>query len=252
MCTSCGCGHPDMLPAVPLRPGGLVHDPGSGLGPVRRIVLEQDILAKNAEFAAVNRHRFAAAGVLALNLVSAPGAGKTTLLARTVTALRDECPLAVLSGDPYTAQDAERIAATGVPVLQINTGKGCHLDAQGVGRALDRLPLPEGGILFIENVGNLVCPVDFDLGEDGMVLVLSVTEGEDKPLKYAPIFAAASVLLLNKVDLLAHVDFDLVRCLNDVRRVHADLPVLQLSARSGAGFATWLNWLRQRCAALRR
>jgi hydrogenase nickel incorporation protein HypB len=209
------------------------------------VTIERDILAKNAEFAVGNRQLFADSGVFVLNLVSSPGSGKTTLLARTVQALREEFPVAVIGGDQQTARDAERIQAAGAPAVQINTGKGCHLDAHGVGHALGDLPLPEGGVLFIENVGNLVCPADFDLGEAHKVVVLSVTEGEDKPLKYANMFAAARLMLLNKTDLLPHVDFDVEQCLDYARRVNPDLQILQLSARTGDGLEAWLHWVRQ-------
>ncbi len=261
MCAICGCGHPETgmhspdhrhnhdHPHAPVHP---VHAHDSG-AEARRITVEQDILAKNAAFAAGNRQRFAQRGVFALNLLSSPGSGKTTLLARTVQALHGEFPVAVIGGDQYTAHDAERIQAAGAPAVQINTGKGCHLDAHGVGHALEQLPLPEGGILFIENVGNLVCPADFDLGEAHKVVVLSVTEGEDKPLKYANLFAAAGLLLLNKMDLLPYVDFDVARCLDYARRVNRDIQILPLSARTGEGLDAWLDWLRQgQRAALRQ
>jgi hydrogenase nickel incorporation protein HypB len=162
-----------------------------------------------------------------------------------VRALAGEFPVAVIGGDQQTAHDAERIRAAGAPAVQINTGKGCHLDAHGVGHALERLPLPESGVLFIENVGNLVCPADFDLGEAGKVVVLSVTEGEDKPLKYPNMFAASRLMLLNKTDLLPHVEFDVARCLDYARRVNPDIEILQLSARTGDGMDAWLDWVRQ-------
>ncbi len=219
----------------------------------RLLRLEQDLLAYNQGFADANRKWFEARGLLALNLVSSPGSGKTSLLARTLEALREEMPLAVIEGDQQTTRDADRLRATGVPAIQINTGKGCHLDAHGVGHALETLALPEGGVLFIENVGNLVCPAGFDLGEAHKVVVLSVTEGEDKPLKYPNMFAAADLLLLNKIDLLPHLDFDVGQCLEYARRINPDLVVLQLSARTGDGVAAWLDWLRvERRAALRR
>jgi hydrogenase nickel incorporation protein HypB len=215
--------------------------------------LEQDLLAHNQRFADANRQWFEARGVLALNLVSSPGSGKTSLLARTLEALRGEMPLAVIEGDQQTSRDADRLRATGAPAIQINTGKGCHLDAHMVGHAFESLTLPEGGVLFIENVGNLVCPAGFDLGEAHKVVVLSVTEGEDKPLKYPNMFAAADLLLLNKIDLLPHLDFDLGQCLEYARRVNPDLAVLRLSARTGEGLADWLDWLRaERRATLRR
>ena len=253
MCATCGCGENDLLihPHVHARGHEHEHEHEHGhlshghIGEGRRLTLEQDILAKNAEFAAGNRRLFAERGVFALNLVSSPGSGKTLLLAGTVRVLLDEFPLAVIGGDQQTANDAERIHAAGAPAVQINTGKGCHLDAHGVGHALEQLPLPEGGVLFIENVGNLVCPADFDLGEACKVVILSVTEGEDKPLKYPNMFAAAGLMLLNKTDLLPHVEFDVARCLDYARRVNPDIRILQLSARTGDGMEAWLDWVRQ-------
>ncbi|HNG50535.1 MAG TPA: hydrogenase nickel incorporation protein HypB [Plasticicumulans sp.] len=210
----------------------------------RLVQLEIDILAKNNDFAARNRRWFAAHGVQALNLVSSPGSGKTTLLCATIRRLAGERALAVIEGDQQTANDAERIRATGAPAVQINTGKGCHLDADMIARALPRLPLDPGTLLFIENVGNLVCPAAFDLGEAAKVAILSVTEGEDKPLKYPDIFAAASLVLLNKSDLLPHLDFDLEYALDCLRRVNPRAPVLSVSAKTGEGLDAWLAWLR--------
>ena len=249
MCATCGCGESDLLIHPHVHARGHEHEHGhlshGHIGEGRRLTLEQDILAKNAEFAAGNRRLFAERGVFALNLVPSPGSGKTLLLAGTVRVLLDEFPVAVIGGDQQTANDAERIHAAGAPVVQINTGKGCHLDAHGVGHALERLPLPESGVLFIENVGNLVCPADFDLGEACKVVILSVTEGEDKPLKYPNMFAAAGLMLLNKTDLLPHVEFDVARCLDYARRVNPDIRILQLSARTGDGMEAWLDWVRQ-------
>ena len=210
----------------------------------RLVQLEIDILAKNNDFAARNRRWFAAHGVQALNLVSSPGSGKTTLLCATIRRLAGERALAVIEGDQQTANDAERIRTTGAPAVQINTGKGCHLDADMIARALPRLPLDPGTLLFIENVGNLVCPAAFDLGEAAKVAILSVTEGEDKPLKYPDIFAAASLVLLNKSDLLPHLDFDLEYALDCLRRVNPRAPVLSVSAKTGEGLDAWLAWLR--------
>ncbi len=251
MCSTCGCGESDLLvhPHDHTHDHPHEHDPGivshGHAGEGRRLAVEQDILARNTEFAAANRRLFAQGGVFVLNLVSSPGSGKTTLLARTVRALAGEFPVAMIGGDQQTAHDAERIRAAGAPAVQINTGKGCHLDAHGVGHALEGLPLPESGVLFIENVGNLVCPADFDLGEAGKVVVLSVTEGEDKPLKYPNMFAASWLMLLNKTDLLPHVEFDVARCLDYARRVNPDIKILQLSARTGDGMDAWLDWVRQ-------
>lgn len=241
MCATCGCGDHD----ASLHPDAHDHSHEHDHSNSRWVSIEQDILARNAEFAAENRRGFVDSGVFVLNLVSSPGSGKTTLLARTVQALRAEFPVAVIGGDQQTTRDAERIQAAGAPAVQINTGKGCHLDAHGVGHALETLLLPEGGVLFIENVGNLVCPADFDLGETHKVVVLSVTEGEDKPLKYAHMFAAARLMVLNKIDLLPHVDFNVEQCLDYARQVNPDLQILQLSARTGDGLDAWLDWVRQ-------
>ncbi|MFZ5559001.1 MAG: hydrogenase nickel incorporation protein HypB [Pseudomonadota bacterium] len=238
------------------------HDPGDlhfGLGPAgahapgltqaRMVKIEQDILAKNDAFARENRRAFAERGVFAVNLVSSPGSGKTTLLVKTIEALDGRRRAAVIEGDQQTAFDADRIRATGVPAVQINTGKGCHLDAHMVGRALPRLELGDGSLLFIENVGNLVCPSGFDLGEAHKVVVLSVTEGEDKPLKYPDMFHAASLMLLNKVDLLPYVEFDAGRCVEYARRVNPRIEVIRVSATRGEGMDAWLAWLERGAAA---
>lgn len=207
------------------------------------VQIEQDILAKNNAYAAENRAAFAARGILALNLLSSPGSGKTSLLVRSIERLAGKLPVAVIEGDQATANDADRIRATGAPAIQINTGKGCHLDAHMVGHALERLEPPAGGILFIENVGNLVCPAAFDLGEAHKVVVLSVTEGEDKPLKYPDMFHAADLVLLNKIDLLPYVDFDVAKALEAARLVNPKVKMLQISARSGEGLDAWIDWL---------
>lgn len=217
----------------------------------RLVRVEQDILARNNALAAENRARFSAADVLTLNLVSSPGAGKTSLLVATLERLGSSLPLAVIEGDQETSADAERIRATGVPAVQVNTGKGCHLDARMVASAIDHIGLPEQGMLFIENVGNLVCPAGFDLGEAHKVVMCSVTEGEDKPLKYPGLFAIADVLLITKIDLLPHLDFDVDTLINNARRVNPRIGVLQVSARSGSGIDAWLEWLHA-AAALRR
>jgi hydrogenase nickel incorporation protein HypB len=219
-----------------------VHAPG--LSQSRLVRIEQDILGKNNRYAAANRRWFAEHGILALNLVSSPGSGKTALLTRTLEVLKDEFPAAVIEGDQQTANDAERIRATGVRALQINTGKGCHLDAHMVGHALDALTPADGSILFIENVGNLVCPAAFDLGEAHKVVILSVTEGEDKSLKYPDMFHAADLMLLNKMDLLPYLQFDVDRCIDYARRVNPRIKVLRVSAQSGEGMADWYQWLR--------
>ena len=263
MCVTCGCES-----AAHDHGAGHAHDhdhdhdhghhhdaPGSrGFGVLRpattrTVSVEQDLLAKNDRYAAENRRRFATQGVLALNLVSSPGSGKTTLLVRTLEALHGRRPVAVIEGDQQTRLDADRIAATGAPVVQLNTGKGCHLDAHQVGHALEQLAPPGGGVLFIENVGNLVCPAAFDLGEAHKVVFLSVTEGDDKPLKYPDMFRAADLCLLTKSDLLPYVPFDTARAIANARSVNPGLECLVLSVQSGAGFDAWLDWLEREVAS---
>jgi hydrogenase nickel incorporation protein HypB len=219
------------------------HAPG--LSQSRMVQIEQDILAKNDGYAARNREWLADRGIFALNLVSSPGSGKTTLLVKTIEALRSAIELTVIEGDQQTTHDADRVRATGVRAIQINTGKGCHLDAHMVGRALERLAPPDDSVLMIENVGNLVCPSSFDLGEAHKVVVLSVTEGEDKPLKYPDMFHAARLMLLNKIDLLPYLDFDVEACLANARRVNPKMAILPISARTGQGMDDWLAWIAQ-------
>lgn len=223
------------------------HAPG--MSQRKMLEVEIDVLDKNNRLAARNRAQFAARDLLVLNLVSSPGSGKTTLLTETLLTLKSHVPCAVIEGDQQTVNDAARIRATGTPAIQVNTGKGCHLDAQMIADATPRLPLENSGILFIENVGNLVCPASFDLGERHKVAVLSVTEGEDKPLKYPQMFAAASLLLLNKIDLLPYLQFDVEKCLAYAREVNPGIEAILISATSGEGMDQWLNWLeQQRCA----
>lgn len=212
----------------------------------RLVRIERDILEKNDRFAAANRRLFAATHTLALNLVSSPGAGKTTLLVRTLEALRGTQPLAVIEGDQQTSLDADRIEATGVPALQINTGKMCHLDAGMISDAMGHIPVPAHGVLFVENVGNLVCPAGFDLGEAGKVVLVSVTEGEDKPLKYPDMFHAARLVLVTKVDLLPHLDFDVTALERNVRKINPRADVLRVSTRTGEGLEAWYAWLTAR------
>jgi len=230
-------------------PLGAVHDHGM---PAERIVaIEQDILARNDAFAARNRQLFRDRGSFALNFVSSPGSGKTTLLVRTIEALKASYPVAVVEGDQQTSLDADRIRATGAAAVQINTGKGCHLDAQMVGEALAALDPAEDGLVLIENVGNLVCPAAFDLGEAHKVVVLSVTEGDDKPEKYPDMFRAADLMVVNKVDLLPYVKFDVAAAVERARRIRPGLPVVEVSATSGAGFPEWLAWIEAGIAAAR-
>ncbi|MBK1691892.1 hydrogenase nickel incorporation protein HypB [Ectothiorhodospira mobilis] len=245
MCTTCGCDDHS-----PLRiDGGSLHPHGQGQAHAagqrerRSIPVEADLLARNDAHARANRERFDSARVRALNLVSSPGSGKTALLVATLERLSGEIPLAVIEGDQETQRDADRIRATGVAAVQINTGKGCHLDAHGVGHACDHLDLREDGLLFIENVGNLVCPAAFDLGAHHRVLVLSVTEGDDKPFKYPDMFRTADALVINKLDLLPHVDFDLAACEAQALRLNPDMVIFRLSARTGEGLEAWMDWL---------
>ena len=224
------------------------HSHAPGISATRRVQIEQDILSKNNAYAHENRQLLAGQGIFALNLVSGPGSGKTTLLCKTITMLGG-LPVAVIEGDQQTSQDAERIRATGAPAVQINTGKGCHLDAHMVGHAMNRLELKDDSLLMIENVGNLVCPAAFDLGEAHKVVILSVTEGEDKPIKYPDMFRAASVMLLNKIDLLPHLDFDVEAALAYARRVNPQIRVIQLSAIRGQGMDEWLQFLRDGLAS---
>lgn len=277
MCTTCGCADGEVRVEGHAHhsrdnhnhdhdhhyhhhgPGGSLH---YGRGPAgnsvpgqsqtRLVEIEEDVLARNIALAATNRARLAAARVLALNLVSSPGAGKTTLLVETIQRMAG-VPLAVIEGDQETLADAERIRATGAPAIQINTGKGCHLDAAMVGHALDHLGLPGDGVLFIENVGNLVCPAAFDLGETSRVVIASVTEGEDKPLKYPGIFASADLMLVSKADLLPHLDCDVEALVANARKVRAGLAAIVVSARTGEGMEDWIDWIAagRRMARLR-
>ena len=235
MCLDCGCAPKD-------HHHDHHHQHEHGQRTIVRI--EEDLLGKNNRLAAANRARFAAHRLLVLNLVSSPGSGKTSILERTLSDLKEALRFAVLEGDQQTANDAERIAATGVPVHQINTGAGCHLDAHMVGHGVDHFDLAACDILMIENVGNLVCPAAFDLGEDHKVAVLSITEGEDKPLKYPQMFQAADLLLINKLDLLPYLRFDLGKCRGFARRVNPRLEIIELSCQSGEGMERWFDWLR--------
>jgi hydrogenase nickel incorporation protein HypB len=221
------------------------HAPG--ISQARMVRIERDILSKNDAYARQNRDSFAARGIFVLNLVSSPGSGKTTLLVRTIAALDGSVPLAVIEGDQQTDNDAARIRAAGAPALQINTGKGCHLDAWMVGRAADQLNLRDDSLLLIENVGNLVCPAGFDLGEAHKVAILSVTEGEDKPLKYPDMFRAADIMLLNKCDLLPYLEFDAALAEENAWRVNPSIRVIRTSATGGEGMEEWLDWIREGC-----
>lgn len=267
VCTVCGCGgaRPQIGGPAPRGKGSLesrtqAWQPRSDgtnslmqhrsppLSPAveagRRVVdLERAILGRNDAQAQKNRQMLAASRIRAINLMSSPGAGKTSWLVSTLEALPREPAAAVIEGDQQTELDAERIRATGAPAVQINTGKGCHLDAQMVAAGMARLDLGADSLLFIENVGNLVCPAAFDLGETAKVVLLSVTEGDDKPLKYPDMFAAADLMVVTKTDLLPYVDFDPRKAHSLARRVNPGVPMLLTSARGGEGMAEWLAWL---------
>ena len=215
------------------------------------VQIEQDILAKNNSYAVANRQLLAARGIFALNLVSSPGSGKTTLLVKTIARLAGKLSITVIEGDQQTSQDAERIRATGAQAVQINTGKGCHLDAHMVGHAMEKLELADDSLLMIENVGNLVCPAAFDLGEACKVVILSVTEGEDKPIKYPDMFRAASLMLMNKCDLLPYLSFKVDAAIEFARRVNPGIEVIQVSATSGQGMDQWLDWIEKGSANAR-
>lgn len=210
------------------------------------IQIETDILQKNNLLAERNRGFFEAKKILALNLVSSPGSGKTSLLEKTLTDLKDKIDFYVIEGDQQTLNDAKRIDSVGVPVVQINTGNGCHLDSDMISKAVTKLDLKENSVLFIENVGNLVCPSLFDLGESIRVVVISVTEGEDKPIKYPNMFASSDLCIINKIDLLPYVDFDIAKAKEYATEVNHHLDFLELSVRSGEGLPNWYNWLKNR------
>jgi hydrogenase nickel incorporation protein HypB len=266
MCAICGCSgehahdHPHAHADEHAHHGhGHGRDDDHGHGhthphehtPAGLVEIEARILAKNDALAQRNRGWFAGREILALNLVSAPGAGKTTLLERTIADLGGEPRVFVIEGDQATSNDAERIRAAGAPVVQLNTGTGCHLDAAMVARGLGELRPPPGAAVLIENVGNLVCPALFDLGEHAKVVIFSVTEGEDKPVKYPHMFRAASLVLISKIDLLPHLEFDLGRALAGLRAVNPGVTALPLSARTGEGMAQWYGWLRRQADAAR-
>ena len=250
MCATCGCGDDGATITLPgeTHTHGHDHSHDDGHhhphdGERQTITLEQRVLAKNDVLAEQNREWLAQRDIVAFNLTSSPGAGKTTLLERTIRDLDGRRPVAVIEGDQETLLDAERIRATGCRAVQINTGAGCHLDADMVHRALHALDPEPGSLLFIENVGNLVCPALFDLGERSMVVVISVTEGADKPLKYPHMFAAAELVLINKVDLLPYVDFDIDVCAAYARSVNPRAKVLPVSATTGEGIEFWYQWI---------
>ncbi|MGB3354520.1 MAG: hydrogenase nickel incorporation protein HypB [Mycobacterium sp.] len=262
MCATCGCGEDGAVITLaglhhddqddhddhddhdhPHADHAHEHDHPHGHTHTTTVTLEQKVLAKNDLIADENREWLAERDILALNMTSSPGAGKTTLLERTIRDLAEQRPIVVIEGDQETLLDANRIRDAGARAVQINTGAGCHLDAEMVRRALETLDPEPGSLLFIENVGNLVCPAMFDLGENSKVVVISVTEGADKPLKYPHMFAAAGLVVVNKTDLLPYVDFDLDACTAWARAVNADVTILPLSASTGDGVSDWYDWL---------
>ena len=276
MCVTCGCGDSAgvrvRLPGVPgdghqhshEHPHDQLHDHSHEQDPshghdhphtgeprsqpipaaTRTIDIEQELLAKNDSLAEHNRGWLAEHGITAINLMSSPGSGKTSLLERTIREAGGKRTVCVIEGDQETLFDAERIRATGAAVIQVNTGAGCHLDADMLRRGIEALAPPDGSLLLVENVGNLVCPALFDLGESAKVVVISVTEGADKPLKYPHMFAAADLIVINKIDLLPYVDFDLDRCRRDARSLRPDVDIVSLSVKSGVGIDSWYEWIR--------
>jgi hydrogenase nickel incorporation protein HypB len=208
------------------------------------VLLEQAILSKNDRLAERNRGWFQGKNILALNLVSSPGSGKTTLLEQTIRDLRETMAISVIEGDQETLNDAERIQRTGCRVVQINTGAGCHLEADMLARGVEELKPSDHSLLFIENVGNLVCPALFDLGEQAKVAILSTTEGEDKPLKYPHMFQSSTIMILNKIDLLPYLQFNVEKCLEYARMVNPHIQIFQVSATTGEGMSQWYDWIR--------
>lgn len=254
MCSTCGCGtdearvtHLDHQGEHPEQRGhGQLHGQGHGHGHgheqrTHTIELEQAVLSRNDHLASHNRTWLGERGITAINVMSSPGSGKTTLLERTIA--RSDRSVCVIEGDQETLYDAQRIRAAGARAVQVNTGAGCHLDASMVERALADLQPPRGTLLFIENVGNLVCPALFDLGEARRVVVISVPEGDDKPLKYPHMFAVADLVVVNKVDLLPYVDFDVDRLTRAARQLNPGVEVLSLSATTGENLDSWIGWL---------
>jgi hydrogenase nickel incorporation protein HypB len=211
-----------------------------------KIKLVKNILEANERIAEENRKIFKQNGIFVINVMSAPGAGKTTLLEKTINTLKDKIRIGVIEGDIATTKDAERIEATGVPVIQINTDGACHLDANMVRGVIDDLPLAEIDLLIIENVGNLVCPAEFKVGEDAKVMLLSVTEGDDKPLKYPLMFSESSLLLINKIDLLPYTEFDISKVKKDSLSINPELNILEVSAKTGKGMDIWYGWIQER------
>lgn len=236
MCGLCGCSEEMTVAGHPAHHS---HDE-------QVIPVEQNILAQNQHYARQNKDYLSSKHILAINIMSSPGSGKTTLLAKTISDLKHELDIAVVVGDQQTDYDAGILKASGGHAVQINTGKVCHLDAHMVGHALEGLALKENSLLFIENIGNLVCPALFDLGEQFKVVILSVTEGDNKPLKYPDMFRCADLMLVTKTDLLPYVDFDLDKCLSYARRINPDIDIVTLSTVKGNGLTLWYDWLKHK------
>jgi len=264
MCDTCGCSQPD--DAVTFRKAGEsdhfhTHDHGHdhthhhghdhshehhshSHSENRTLEVEQDVLSKNNLLAERNRGYFLAKNMLTLNLVSSPGSGKTTLLEKTIQVLKEEIPITIIEGDQQTMQDADRIHAAGAPVLQVNTGNGCHLDANMIERSISELKPQNDSIMFIENVGNLVCPALFDLGEASKVVIISTTEGDDKPIKYPTMFSVSDICIINKTDLSPYVNFDIEKCKSYALQINPNLTFFEVSATNGDGMDQWYDWLR--------
>jgi hydrogenase nickel incorporation protein HypB len=253
MCDTCGCGQPENNVSI-RKPGEeyghehehlYSHGHGHGHEPPakKEILIQENIMQKNSLLAERNRGFFEAKNIFVLNLVSSPGSGKTCLLERTISRLKNEIKIFVIEGDQQTMNDANRINATGVPVVQINTGSGCHLDAEMINKAVKELNVAEKSVLFVENVGNLVCPALFDLGESKRVVIISVTEGEDKPVKYPNMFMTSDVCIINKTDLLPYVDFSIEKAKEYALRVNHHLEFIELSVKTGEGMEEWYKWL---------
>ena len=249
MCLTCGCGHTHEH----THDHSHEHDHGHAHEHTHEnetvISVEQDILSRNNAVAAANRALFAKKKILALNFVSSPGSGKTELLAATIRAVDKSYPIYVIEGDQQTENDADRIRQTGAPAFQINTGKGCHLDAAMVEHALYHLDPSDSSVLFIENVGNLVCPAEFDTGAVKNAMILSVPEGHDKPLKYPLIFTVCDALIINKIDVLPYFDFDMEKVVEYAHMRNPKLKIFPLSAKTGEGVDAWCNWLREQVRA---
>lgn len=261
MCSTCGCGHDEHVTV--LKPSEFLpvdtsnngrsqlvlhnhtHDHGHVHHEKTIIEVEQDILSNNQRLADRNRGFFDAKNVLAINLVSSPGSGKTTFLETTLSDLKNEINFNVIEGDQQTFNDANRIEALDIPVVQINTGKGCHLDSEMVYNAFKKLDLPNDSVLMIENVGNLVCPAMFDLGERFRAVVISTTEGEDKPIKYPDMFHESQICVINKIDLLPYLEFDLSQLKDYARQVNPELKFFEVSATTGEGMDSWYKWLKE-------